>query len=89
MIKLRQLEKSFAARAEQTFVLRQIDLDIREGDELPVIKNYGQLPFSDHPYFQLVWDNEKPHGAYKYLHALYSGAKDVPNVVKEIVIALS
>jgi putative ABC transport system ATP-binding protein len=41
MIKLRQLEKSFAARTEQTFVLRQIDLDIREGEFVTVMGPSG------------------------------------------------
>jgi putative ABC transport system ATP-binding protein len=32
MIKLRNIEKSFKTKAGQTFVLRQIDLDIQEGE---------------------------------------------------------
>ncbi len=41
MIRLRQLEKSYQSRAGETFVLRQINLDIAEGDFITVMGPSG------------------------------------------------
>jgi len=41
MIRVRKLEKSFAAGAERTFVLRQIDLEIKQGEFVTVMGPSG------------------------------------------------